>query len=236
MNRRSRATPPLIVAAMLLLGGCLPSHSLVYSPSINLPPEPLERKQVQVFGGVVNMPETSPFRQQAYDGPAGPLLKTANGVELTARCGATDRLTLQAKGWVDTSDNLGLETRYGLSVATIIAEKRDLRGFRIGVMPAVSFLFREHEWLVGEGSLPLCVWFPDVSVLHPYAGLGPGLWIHEATNNDMGWLVVENWGCAALLARHFTINAELSTVQAFNRWTRRNDSFVTWSVNGGFLF
>jgi hypothetical protein len=46
---------------------------------------------------------------------------------------------------------------------------------------------------------------------------------------------IENWGCAALLAKQFTVNAELSLVNTFNKYDKRNDSFVTWSVYGGVL-
>lgn len=214
-----------VLAAALASAGCTPS--LVYSPSINLPPEPLKEKQVQMFGGVVEMPEVRPQRAPE---------KTAKGMEFTARVGAADWLTLQAKFWKDISENFSDANRFGVSVSTIFAQTRDLAGFRVGVMPTATFLCAGDEWSGGGGTLPLCVWLPDLSVLHPYAAIGPGFGVYNTVDQEYGFLIIENWGCAALLARHFTVNAEISLVNTFNKYDKRNDNFVTWSVNGGFLF
>jgi hypothetical protein len=213
------------LAAALLLGGCTPS--MVYSPSVNLPPEPLKAKQVQILGGVVEMPEVRPGSVPE---------KTARGVEFTARVGAADWLMIQAKAWKDISDNIPDAERYGVSVSTILAERRDLGGFRVGLMPSVVFVCDEMDWYGAGATLPLCVWLPDLSVLHPYAALGPGYGAHDTKNNEWGWCMIGNCGCAAVFARHFVVNAELSTVQAFNKYDKRNDSFLAWSVNGGLLF
>jgi hypothetical protein len=48
--------------------------------------------------------------------------------------------------------------------------------------------------------------------------------------------MIENWRCAALLAKHFSIHIEVPTARAFNRYDRRNDNSVTWTVDGGLLF
>jgi hypothetical protein len=225
MTRALNRVAPLLVAAALASAGCTPS--MVYSPSINLPPEPLKQKQVQLFGGVVEMPEARP--QTAPE-------KTARGVEFTARVGAADWLSLQCKAWKDISRNFAEHDRYGVSVSTIFAQTRDLNGFRVGVMPSVVFLCDEEDWYGAGGTLPLCVWLPDLGALHPYAALGPGYGAHDTGNSEWGWVMIENWGCAALLAKHFTVNAEISLIQAFDKYDKRNDNFVTWSLNGGFLF
>jgi hypothetical protein len=225
MNLLLRGALLLLLAAALLSAGCTPSG--IYSPSVNLPPEPLKQKQVQVFAGVVEMPEVRPQKMPE---------KTARGIEATARLGATDWLTLQTKFWQDLSDNFSRETRYGVSVSTILAHTRDFGGTRIGVMPTAVFLCDEDEWLGVGGTLPLCAWLPDFSVLHPYAAIGPGMGFYDTKDDKWGWFMTENYGLAALLAKHFTVNAELSFMQTFNRYDKRNDSFVTWSINGGFLF
>lgn len=224
MIHKPAAVSSLLLAAALLFAGCTPS--VVYSPSINLPPEPLKQKQVQMFAGVVEMPEARPHKMPE---------RTARGVEATARVGAFDWMTLQAKFWQDISDNFDVQ-RYGVSVSTILAHTRDFGGVRVGTMPTAVFLCDETEWLGVGGTLPLCAWLPDVGVLHPYAALGPGIGFYDTRDDKWGWLMIENYGCAALLLKHFTINAELSLVQTFNRYDKRNDSFVTWSINGGFLF
>jgi hypothetical protein len=215
----------VLAASALAAAGCTPS--MIYSPSINLPPEPLKEKQVQVFGGVVQMPEARPNRAPE---------KTAKGMEFTARVGAADWLTLQAKFWKDISENFDAADRFGVSVSTIVAQTGDLGGFRVGLMPTATFLGAGDGWYGGGGTLPLCVWLPNLSVLHPYAAVGPGFGLHNTRDDEYGFLIVENWGCAALLAKHLTVNAEISLVNTFNYYDRRHDNFVTWSVNGGFLF
>ena len=91
--------------------------------------------QVQVFAGVVEMPEA-----RSQEAPE----KTAKGFEATARVGAADWLTLQAKFWQDISDNLPKVNRYGMSVSTIVAQAGDLGGTRIGLMPTATFQERER--------------------------------------------------------------------------------------------
>ena len=39
--------------------------------------------------------------------------------------------------------------------------------------------------------------------------------------------------CRALVRKRFSVNAELSFVQTFDKCDKRSNSFVTWSVNGG---
>ncbi|MDD4858440.1 MAG: hypothetical protein PHD74_10120, partial [Candidatus Krumholzibacteria bacterium] len=106
------------LASALAITGC--TQSMIYSPSVNLPPEPLKEGQVQMFAGVVEMPEVRPQRAPE---------KTARGIECTARVGAADWLSLQAKAWKDISDNFPSVERYGVSVSTILTERRDLAGF-----------------------------------------------------------------------------------------------------------
>jgi len=213
-----------LLAVVLVAGGCTPS--VVYSPSINLPPEPLRQKSIQAMGGIVEMPEARPQEAKA---------STARGAEFTVRIGATDWMTVQGKYWKDLSDNVRAD-RFGISVATILAHPRDLGGFRLGLMPTAVFLGDENEWLGGGGLLPLCVWFPSWSVIHPYGAVGAGFGIRDDRNNKWGWLTIENYGWTLFFFKHFTVNAELSAVQAHDRYDKREDKFVVWSLNGGFLF
>ncbi len=225
MACRFVALLPLALAAALAAAGC--TRSMVYSPSVNLPPEPLEAKEIQVMAGVVEMPEVRP--QEAPE-------KTARGFECTARVGATNWLSIQGKFWKDISGNFDPAQRYGISVGTILASTRDFGGVRIGLMPAVVFLCDEEDWYGAGGTLPLCVWLPDIKVIHPYAALGPAYGANDTEDEKWGWGIIENYGVAALLFEHFAVNAEVSLVSAFNRYDKRNDGFITWSVNGGLVF
>ncbi len=98
----------LLAFIILLINGCVPS--LVYSPSINLPPKPLHKEQIQLLGGVGYFPETLPDRTPK---------KMAFGGETTIRYGFSNSFSAQVKGWYDFSNNVQ-EKRWGLSTACIV--------------------------------------------------------------------------------------------------------------------
>jgi hypothetical protein len=87
---------------------CVPS--LVYSPSINLPPKPLEKDETQILGGVGYFPETRPDMVTN---------KMAFGGEATIRYAFSNSYSMQIEGWYDFSNNIE-DGRWGLSLAGII--------------------------------------------------------------------------------------------------------------------
>lgn len=64
----------ILLFLLVSLSGCVPS--LVYSPSINLPPQPLKKDKSQLLGGAGLFPETRPDRVEQ---------KLSAGGELTYR-------------------------------------------------------------------------------------------------------------------------------------------------------
>ena len=103
----SNAVPIILISLLTELIGCAPS--MVYSPSINLPPKPLQKEELQLLGGIGYLPETRPDKTPK---------KLTLGGETTLRYGFSDFYSMQIKGWYDFSKNLSDYQRWGFAVAS----------------------------------------------------------------------------------------------------------------------
>jgi hypothetical protein len=210
--------------------GC--PQSLVYSPSANLPPRPLKKGQVQFLSGIGLFPEARPH---AVD------KKTAIGGEATFRFALSDYFSLQAKGWLDFSDNVDF-SRYGFSVSSIIMFNDDKSSYRFGIMPTGAFLFSTGGFGGGldgvGGVLPICLWFPEYKRINFYTSLGPGFGTRKfpAEDNKWGWGILLNMGTSILISNHFTLNLEVSSIVQKNEYENISDFILAPSFNLGFLF
>jgi hypothetical protein len=212
----------LFIFIFIFTIGCPPS--LVYSPSANLPPKPLKKGQAQLLGGIGMFPEAR---------PRGVDNKIAIGGEATFRFALSDHFALQAKGWIDFSDNVDF-SRYGLSVSSIIMFNDDESSYRIGIMPTGAFLF--GSGLEGGGGvLPICLWFPEYRDFNFYISLGPGFGLRSVEDN-WGWGILTNLGTSILISDHFTLNLEVSGIFQKNEYENVSDFILSPSFNLGILF
>lgn len=218
----------LLVFIFLLtfVSGC--RYSVVYSPSVNLPPGPLEQWDVQILGGVGMFPEVRPHEKNR---------ETAVGGETTIRLALSDRWTLQAKGWTDLSGRY-IFNRSGFSVSSLIVLNKEKSLYRFGIMPTCAFLYlgKNHE---GFGcALPLCLWFPEFMKNNIYIALGPGLSATEwpIEDREWGWGVLLNVGTSILIEENFTLNFEVSSILQRNEYESVTDFILSPSFNIGLLF
>jgi len=212
------------IISLLIVSGCTPS--LVYSPSINLPPEPLNGGQFQITGGVGMLAEARPHRMDD---------EVASGQDLTLRYSPFDRFTLQIKGWKDISNNLG-EQRSGLSYTNIILLNKINSKIRFGLVPTGAFLFVNNDLEGGGGAMQLAAWFPKYWLINPYVAFGAGFGIREITdtNNQWGWGYIGNVGLATLIRNHITLNMEISGIKQVNEWENITHYILAPSFNVGF--
>ncbi len=205
----------------LMFSSCTPS--LVYSPSVNLPPAPLSKKKIQVVGGVGWLPETRPHRIGK---------ETAVGGEFTFRYGVSDYFTMQFKGWYDLSDNIE-EKRYGLSYSNIILLNDKNSRTRFGFIPTVAFAFGGRGLEGGGGAGQLVVWLPNHHKIHPYLALGPAVGIRnlEEHPKQWGWGWVLNSGVALKLSKNIAVNLEVAGIQQINKYEGRSNFVVAPSIN-----
>lgn len=217
----------LSIAVTAIVCSCS-TQSVIYSPAVNLTPEPIEQGQLQFMAGYGELPEARPHRMPD---------ETAAAVEGTIRVGVMDWMALQLKGWWDVSDNAGVN-RSGYSLAIPLTVMRDYKGFDFGILPTGVMLYDESDCLGGGGTVSACVWFPEVGIVHGYSAVGWGYGVHDAydVGEKWGWLVSGNIGAAVLLFDHLTINAELSAVRQYNNYDDRTDTFIVPSISIGGLF
>lgn len=223
----SKARIKLIVIFFILstFFSCVPS--LVYSPSINLPPKPLEKDETQILGGVGYFPETRPDRVTS---------KMAFGGEATIRHAFSNSFSLQLESWYDFSNNVE-DGRWGLSLASNIVFN-DSSNFRFGLMPIFAAAFADNSMEGGGCYFPITFWFNHFDPVNFYAAVGPMVGIRDITaeNNQWGWGIIMNAGCGILFENNITLNLEFAFIKQVNEYNSRTDYFFSPSINIGYIF
>lgn len=223
----SKSKIKLIVIFFILLTfiSCVPS--LVYSPSINLPPKPLDKDETQILGGVGYFPETRPDKVPS---------KMAFGGEATIRHAFAKSFSLQLESWFDFSNNVE-DSRWGLSLASIIVFN-DSSNYRFGLMPIVAAAFDNNSIEGGGCYIPIALWLNHLDPINFYAAVGPAVGIRDITeeNNQWGWGIIMNAGCGILFDNNITLNLEFSFIKQVNEFNSRSDYFLSPSLNIGYIF
>lgn len=210
--------------SIFFISGCTPS--LVYDPSLNLPPEPLKGGEFHVTGGVVMLPEARPEHMKE---------KVALGHNFTIRYSPFDRFTLQVRGWKDRSHNLE-EKRSGISYSNIILMNSENSIMRIGFIPTGAILFVDGNIEGGGGAAQLAFWLPSYRSINPYLALGAGFGIRDITDNkdQWGWGHVVNIGISTKIIRYFTMNLEATGIKQVNEYEKVTHYIFAPSFNIGF--
>ncbi len=213
---------PIILS--VLISGCVPS--LVYSPSINLPPKPLNKNDFQILGGVVYLPETQPNRMEE---------KLAFGGEATFRYGFSNNYSMQFKSWYDLSNKME-EKRWGMSLGSIIVFN-DSSNYRFGIMPNLAFAAFDNSIEGGGGYIPFIFWINNYDPINFYIAAGPVLGIRDITeeNNEWGWGIILNVG-SGIIINNITLNIEFSGIKQVNEYSGKEDYFFSPSINLGYIF
>jgi hypothetical protein len=215
----------ILLVLLLSLFGCVPS--LVYSPSVNLPPRPLQKEKTQVIGGAGLFPETRPDMVPH---------KLAIGSEATLRHAFSDRFSLQFETWIDLSNNVE-QFRWGLSSAGIIA-LNDSSDYRIGIMP-VGAICLDGQSIEGGGIfIPATLWINNLDPFFIYAATGPAIGLRDLSEgkNQWGWGIITNIGFGILINNEWTINLEFAGIRQASEFNHRTDDFFSPSLNVGYIF
>lgn len=214
-----------LVWLLLSLTNC--TKSLVYSPSLNLPPEPLKKNQVQLLGGVGYLPETRPHKTKE---------NIAVGGEAAIRYAISDYFTFQLKGWQDFSDNLN-DDRSGFSIAVIVM-LNDSSDFRYALIPTGALLVADGDFEGGGGAIPIGFWYTKYNPFNFYASIGPAFGMRDLTKEkaEWGWGVLLNLGAGILIQDHLTLNLEISGIKQVNEYDKREDFILVPGLNIGYIF
>ncbi len=206
-------------AILITLAGC--AGSLVYSPSLNLPGQPLKGGNVQLIGGITGLAETRPNAVQR---------DVRGGEEGLFRVGISDHVALQTKGWMEFLGE-NASARGGLSFSSIIALDDSARKIRVGIMPSIGFVFDGYGWQGGGGTIPCVLWLPHTEVLHPIAAVGPVLGIRNPDENQWGIGLIANGGLVLTLSPSIQMAGEAAWIYQANMLENVSNAMVVPSFS-----
>ena len=137
-------TNTILLALFFLLSSC--SSSLVYSPALSLPTQPLSENQIDLQGGAELLPEARPSQ---YSGWAVP------GISGRLAYGFSDRLAIGLRAWGDMSD-WDPSTRSGFSLNAQYHWER-APGRYLYLLPRAGIAL-SGSWIQGYGLSNSLVW------------------------------------------------------------------------------
>lgn len=162
----------MIMELAFLLSSC--ASSLVYSPTLNLPPAPLKANEFQLSGNLLYLPETRPHRTSS---------ETAFGYDGLIRYGISNRFSVHAKGW-RTFEALDGDLRSGFAIGTLMRLSEDSKSWQYGVLGQGGFVLAGSSVEGGGGSITGLVWLPSIYKIKPNAALGFILGKRNANSNS----------------------------------------------------
>jgi len=203
------------------------TSSFIYSPSINLPPKPLQKGQLEVLGGFAFLPESRPQTTKS---------KTAFGGEATFRYAVCDHFSLQTKAWKDFSENVDA-SRSGISTSTI-AMLNDSSATRYALISTAAFVFDREGLEGGGGGLRLGISFLKYNPVALYGAIGPAFGLRNLShdNNEWGWGILGNFGISTFIVDRITVRFEAACIHQINKYDKRTDFLISPSINIGYLF
>lgn len=213
----------LAAAAAFFFTGC----GQTFNPYLMLPGAPLHQYEVQVQAGFAGMPSLSTW-----------LPGVSAGEVVLLRYGASDKLTLQASTW--TNSTIGFSP-VGFSLQGIELLSPREQPWRLALVPTLSVMNSGIE-LNGWGTgLALAAWTPMFLGAHPYLGLGALAGAANNNNNgyDVGFGGTADAGFEYDLTEHLALNAEASVPVVVVRESPGNyymNTFWVWGLEAGWHF
>jgi hypothetical protein len=211
------------------------SKSVVYSPSLNLPTQSLQEKELDFSGGVELMPEARP---EALGGRT-----TTMGAQGQVSYGFGDKFNLGVKAWFDAeSREISLRSGYSLNArffkelsnssrliyiprAGIALSGNDISGYGFGLSSIYQKRFWENTSLYfGPG------------ILWGFRYLEKELTADEKNEMPMGFALIGNIGFSQYLGRSLRLNIELNPVYQLNTFEDNQQFLLAPSLAFGYLF
>ncbi|MBI3259765.1 MAG: hypothetical protein HYZ54_09870 [Ignavibacteriae bacterium] len=207
------------------LSGC--ASSLVYSPSMQLPVQPLKKEQGQAGFGIVMLPETR---------PAAVGQKNSLGAEGFLRYAFSNNFSLQARYWHDLESDNNL---YGASLAGTYVFEDSNSATRYGLTCATGVLFNSSSSEGGGTALICSIWLPEFSTgLRPYCSLGAIIGYRHLNTNPKEWgagLLVQG-GIGWKLSSVWTLHLEGSFIGQMNSYDDISHGIPSVSIAASIAF
>ena len=177
-----------------LLSGC----GTIYSPTINLPHEPLLKNQGQLTGTLSALP-------QEGTGDLG----VAGSGEGQISYAFSDRFSLQAKAWSQVSELYQLHYNGGTSIAATYLITEHSAALPMALIASSSMLIDGMSIKANGGSLELAAWLPEIGIFRPYIAAGAGMMVANFNDNNWGYGAIMNAGTSVKLSDNFHLNFEV---------------------------
>lgn len=216
---------------VLLLASC--SKSLVYSPSINLPNEPLKEKEIDFQGGAELLPEARPEELEGN--------QTTFGINGQLSYGFTDNFSLSFKGWADIEGREGwFRSGYSLNAQFSMPINENSRFL---IIPRIGMALHDDD-ISGYGIGTTVLYQQALSKNFSwYGGLGLIWGFHHLEyetnqNNErripMGFGIVGNLGIGWQLTKNIRLNFELSPIYQINGFDENEQMLLSPTIGVGY--
>ncbi len=207
------------------ISGC--ASSLVYSPSIQLPVQPLKKDQGQAGFGMVLLPETRPSAVGQ---------KTSIGGEGFLRYAFSNKFSLQGRYWhnLESDNNL-----FGTSISGTYIFGDSSSSTHYGLTCATAALFSGSSVEGGGSSVIGSVWLPKLSAdIRPFCSLGAIIGYRHLNTTPKEWgagLLLQG-GLAWSLSQVWTLHFEGSFITQMNFYEDISHGIPSLSVATSITF
>lgn len=205
----------IIILLIGLLTSC--SKSLVYSPSINLPNQPLKEKEIDIQGGVELLPETRPEELQGN--------LTTFGMSGQLSYGFTEKFNLSVKGWGDLEGREStIRSGYSLN-GQFIKPLDENEDNRIIFLPRIGIALNGND-IAGYGLGVSAIyqqtineklsWYGGAGLFWGFRYLEKELNLNNEEKMPAGFGVIGNVGIGWQLSNNIRLNCEISPIYQIN--------------------
>jgi hypothetical protein len=185
--------------AIFCLGGLLSGCGTIYSPTLNLPHEPLLKNEGQLTGTLSALPQNGSFGDLGIAGSGEGQISYA----------FSDRFSLQGKAWSQMSEIYQLHYNGGTSLSATYLLQKGGSSLPLALIASSSMLIEGRDIKANGGSLHLAMWLPEIGIFRPYAAVGAGMMVVNFKTQDWGYGGIINAGTSVKFSDHVNINLEL---------------------------
>ena len=209
----------VIVLMWIMFSGC---SSLLYSPSVGLPTNPLKNGELDLHGGVELFPETA---------PDDIMTKTSSGATLQIGYGLSDKNSLYLRGWFSSAGEE--ESRGGISLH-LISQLKKFENAGLYFIPKIGYALDGFAHGIGF-ELPIIYQYCFNNKVSVFGGLG-GAYGTELDDKAWGWGFTSHVGAGFQLSENLRINTELTGVYQNNSSDDVSHFIISPAIGLGYTF
>lgn len=207
-----------IVLMWIMFSGC---SSLLYSPSVGLPINPLRNGDFDLNGGVEMFPETA---------PDDIMTETSAGATLQIGYGLSDKNSLHLRGWFSSAEE---ESRGGISLH-LISQLKNFENANLYFIPKIGYAFDGFAHGIGF-ELPIIYQYRFNDKFSMFGGLG-GAYGTELDDVSRGWGITSHLGAGFQLSENLRLNMELTGVYQNNSSDDVRHFIISPAIGLGYTF